>query len=87
MIGIRQIIGARQSADKLAQLRRGGLDHNHRDGSVDLDLGILFVDTDNVNDRRVLLQRYRLLDQCHHGHLTEVSLLDMNLAIHKNLCF
>ena len=87
VIGIRQIIGARQSADKIGQLRRSGLDHNYRDGGVDLDLGILFVDTDDVNDRLVLGQSYRLLDKCHHGLLTEVSLLDMNLAIHKNLRF
>ena len=87
VLGIRQIIGARQSADKIGQLRRGGLDHNHRNNGVDLDLGILFVDTDDVNDRLVLGQSYRLLDKCHHGLLTELSLLDMNLAIHKNLRF
>ena len=87
MIGIRQIIGARQSADKTGQLRRGGLDHNHRDGSVDFDLGVCLVVSDKVDYRLVLGQSYRLLGKCHHGLLTEVSLLDMNLAIHKNLCF
>ena len=87
VIGIRQIIGARQSADKIGQLRRGGLDHNHRDSSVDFDLGVCLVVSDKVDYRLVLGQSYRLLGKCHHGQLTEVSLLDINLAIHKNLCF
>ena len=85
VLGIRQIIGARQSADKIGQLRRGGLDHNHRDGSVDLDLGILFVDTDDVNDRLVLLQRYRLSGKLHHRGSAVIRLLHMHFAVHENL--
>ena len=82
VLGIRQIIGARQSADKTGQLRRGGLDHNHRNSGVDLDFGILTAGANEFDYRFILCQGNRFFGKRLHDRYKHLPLGNMNLTVH-----
>ena len=82
VLGIRQIIGARQSADKTGQLRRSSLDHNYCDGSVDLDFVILAVGANEFDYRFILCQGNRFFGKRLHDRYKHLPLGNMNLTVH-----
>ena len=82
VLGIRQIIGARQSADKIGQLRRSSLDHNHRNSGVDLDFVILTVGANEFDYRFILCQGNRFFGKRLHDRYKHLPLGNMNLTVH-----
>ena len=82
VLGIRQIIGARQSADKIGQLRRSSLDHNHRNSGVDLDFLILTAGANEFDYRFILFQGNRFFGKRLHDRYKCLPLGNMNLTVH-----
>ena len=82
VLGIRQIIGARQSADKTGQLRRSSLDHNYRNSGVDLDFGILTAGANEFDYRFILCQGNRFFGKRLHDRYKHLPLGNMNLTVH-----